>query len=238
LNCQAISLPPLTDTVSRPHVSARSAISIRPPSSRRHHMFRRDAAQTIRASLFASATMTARCRRLFSHFPRGVVLADSEGSAARAPCTMHLQLAQVLVATFADPHSAVAYRRSSSAAAQGRARQRGRAHEQTRQHCRQLPTEPSRSARRSQGCLPGGERHHRSWPGAANSSSNASIRRSSASNCAARALRRPCGTVMPRSINTARSWFINAVRSVADPVEGLQVELLGTLRSDEAHRRV
>ena len=38
------------------------------------------------------------------------------------------------------------------------------AHGRTRQHCRQLPPEPSHSAHRSQGWLPGGEQHRRSWP--------------------------------------------------------------------------
>src|SRR6185312_11604943 len=55
----------------------------------------RSTAQTTRASLLASATTTvflcARSRRLFSHFPSGVVLADSEGRAARAPCTSSLR---------------------------------------------------------------------------------------------------------------------------------------------------
>ena len=46
--------------------------------------------------------LCAHCRRLFSHFPSGVVLADSEGSAARAPCTSSLR--KYLLPTFADPH--------------------------------------------------------------------------------------------------------------------------------------
>jgi hypothetical protein len=45
--------------------------------------------------LFANATMTvflcACCRGFHSHFPSGVMLADSEGRAARAPCTNSLR---------------------------------------------------------------------------------------------------------------------------------------------------